>query len=503
MVRDKKNGDECEVTPTQLSSNPQTTLSGVIDLLGYGLFHVQLSLAAGLAFLADAMEMMILSVLAPALHCSDWNVTKSQLAFLTTMVFVSMAISSPFWGAISDSYGRRKSLITSSVLLMVFGTITAFSPTFKALVALRFICGCFISCMPQCVTILVEYLPSGHRGTANIAMALIWAIGGSLTILLAWASIPAWEYGWRILIALCVLPIGVFLLFSFMIPESLLFLEKKGRTTEAKQILESVAKTNKKLELLEGINVRFRKTNEQNEETTKANKFSEKMSEISQLLQRGRRIDTILIWFIGVLCGINYYGVVLFATELTMKGNEEQVNATANSSGCHSLTPNDYISLLWTSLAEFPATFISLYVMDIIGRKSTFAINSGIFTLSLILIAFGSQFFGPTGITILLFIARGTAVSFTWIYFVYVPEAYPTEIRSIAFGVGSTCLRIGGMITPYIAQVMMESSETLALGVYIMMGIVGTIAPLLLPTETKGIDLSSPESYRLLGDHSP
>ena len=45
----------------------------------------------------------------------------------------------------------------------------------------------------------------------------------------------------------------------------LLFLEKKGRTTEAKQVLESVAKTNKKLELLEGINVRFRKTNEQNE----------------------------------------------------------------------------------------------------------------------------------------------------------------------------------------------------------------------------------------------
>ena len=502
MVQEEKNEDECEVSPTELSSKPQTTLSGVIDLLGYGLFHVQLSLAAGLAFLADAMEMMILSVLAPALHCSDWNVTKSQLAFLTTMVFVSMAISSPIWGAISDSYGRRKSLITSSVLLMVFGMITAFSPTFKTLVALRFICGCFISCMPQCVTILVEYLPSGHRGTANIAMALIWAIGGSLTILLAWASIPAWEYGWRILIALCVLPIGVFLLFSFVIPESLLFLEKKGRTMEALQILQSVAKKNNKLELLEDINIRFRKTNEQKEETTQTNKFYHKVNEISQLLQRGRRINTFLVWLIGVLCGINYYGVVLFATELTMKGHEGQVdlNATANISGCHSLTPNDYISLLWTSLAEFPATFISLYVMDIIGRKSTFAINSGVFTLSLILIAFGSEFFGATGVTVLLFIARGTAVSYTWIYFVYVPEAYPTEIRSIAFGVGSTCLRIGGMITPYIAQVMMENSETLALGVHIIMGIVGTIAPLLLPTETKGIDLSSPESYRLLGD---
>ena len=503
MSQEEENGYDDKVSKTEAPSKPQTTISGAIDLLGYGLFHVQLSLASGLAFLADAMEMMILSVLAPALQCSDWDVSKSQLAFLTTMVFASMAISSPIWGAFSDSYGRRKSLIISSVLLMLFGLITAFSPTFKFLVALRFICGCFISCMPQCVTILVEYLPSGHRGTANIAMALIWALGGTLTILFAWGSIPAWEYGWRILIALCVLPIGTFLISSFMVPESLLFLEKKGRTGEAQQILESIANANNKRDVLDDVEIKYRNTMDENEDTEKPNKASEKLNEVGQLLQRGRRISTTLIWFLGVLCGINYYGVVLFATELTMKGNDKDLNGTASNSGCHSLTSNDYISLLWTSLAEFPATLISLYVMDIIGRKSTFAINSAVYALSLVAIAFGKEVMGSTWITVLLFIARGSAVSYTWIYFIYVPEAYPTDIRSIAFGVGSTCIRIGGMITPYIAQVIMENSETLALGVYILMGILGTIAPLLLPTETKGIDLSSPESYRLLDDHSP
>ena len=500
MSQEEKSQVEGQDANTISPSKDQKTLSEVINLMGYGCFQLQLSFAAGLAFLADAMEMMILSVLAPALHCSDWHVSKSQLALLTTSVFLAMAISSPIWGAISDAHGRRKSLIISSVLLMIAGLVTAFSPSFMWLIAFRFICGCFISCMPQCVTILLEYLPSGHRGTANIAMALIWAVGGSLTILIAWGCIPAWTHGWRVLIAICVLPIGLFLILSFMVPESLLFLEKKGRTEETREILDSIAKTNNKREVLDDVEIVYTLQRNKNEDTLETNRISKKLNEFSQLLGRGRRVNTLLTWLIGILCGINYYGVVLFATELTMNGNSKEGNITTDNFGCRSLTSSDYISLLWTSLAEFPATLISLYVMDIIGRKKTFAINSGIFALSLILIAIGRESFSSILITVLLFIARGSGVSYTWIYFVYVPESYPTEVRSIGFGVGSTCIRIGGMITPYIAQVLMESSELLALGVYVGMGILGTIVPMLLPIETKGIDLSSPETYRLLDD---
>ena len=486
---------------TALASSVRSprTISVVLDAIGYGRFQVLLSFSSGLAFLADAMEMMILSVLAPALHCSTWEVTKSQLAFLTTMVFLAMTITSPLWGVISDAYGRRRSLIISSVLLFLSGLVTAFSPTFMWLVALRFICGCFISCMPQCVTILLEYLPSGNRGTANIFMALIWALGGTLTILLAWACIPTWEFGWRILVALCTVPILLFLSLSFLIPESLLFLEKNGRREEVSRILESIARTNNRIEVLDETEIVYDQRHEENEDTPRTNTIIKKFKEITQLLEYGRRRTTILIWFIGILCGINYYGVVLFATELHMTMTNKGGNVTTTSSDCHILTSSDYLNLVWESLAEFPATLISLYVMDIIGRKKMLAINSGIFTLSLILLAIGIETFDDTVITALLFLARGTGVSCGWIYFVFVPESYPTEIRSIAFGVGSTCIRIGGMITPHIAQVLMEKSKSLALGVYILTGMLGTIAPMLLPVETKGIDLSSSESYSLLG----
>jgi hypothetical protein len=46
--------------------------------------------------MSDSMEMTILSVLGPALHCY-WGVSRYQQAML----------SSTFWGSLSDKYGRK------------------------------------------------------------------------------------------------------------------------------------------------------------------------------------------------------------------------------------------------------------------------------------------------------------------------------------------------------------------------------------------------------------
>ena len=470
------------------------TISEVIDEIGYGKFHVQLSLVAGLAFLADAMEMMILSVIAPSLECSTWNVTSSQVASLTTFVFAAMMITSPFWGWISDAYGRRRSLLISSIILFLFGILTAFSPTFTWLIVLRFMCGCCISCVPQCVTILIEYLPSSVRGKANILMAMIWAFGGSFTILIAWVCIPNWLYGWRLLIALCTTPVLVFLGVSFWMPESILFLSKIGKQEEAKLILKSIANTNKKQNILEANEIIFNQTGE----NLNLNKDKDTLSVMNHLFGHGKKKLTFLIWGMCIITAFNYYGVVLFTTEIMAEDKEIISNLTSTSLGCHVLEPNDYFNLFWTSLAEFPATIISLWIMDIIGRKKTFVINSAIYSIAVCLILTSGQYLDATGITVLLFLARGSQVSYFWTVYVYVPEAYPTEVRSIGFGLGSAFMRVGGMVTPYFAQVLLRHSKHLALSVYVMMGILGCILPMFLPTETMGLNLSTSESTQLL-----
>lgn len=56
--------------------------------------------------MADAMEMMILSILSPALYC-EWEITVVQQAMITTCVFSGMMLSSTVWGKVCDRFGRR------------------------------------------------------------------------------------------------------------------------------------------------------------------------------------------------------------------------------------------------------------------------------------------------------------------------------------------------------------------------------------------------------------
>lgn len=52
------------------------------------------------------MEMMILSILAPALFC-EWGISTVEQAMITTCVFSGMMLSSTVWGKICDRFGRR------------------------------------------------------------------------------------------------------------------------------------------------------------------------------------------------------------------------------------------------------------------------------------------------------------------------------------------------------------------------------------------------------------
>jgi len=63
------------------------TVTQAVNAFGFGRFQVKLSLFTGLCWMADSMEMTILSILSPALHC-DWHITQYQQA-LTTTVSVS------------------------------------------------------------------------------------------------------------------------------------------------------------------------------------------------------------------------------------------------------------------------------------------------------------------------------------------------------------------------------------------------------------------------------
>ena len=98
-------------------------------------------------------------------------------------------------------------------------------------------------------------------------------------------------------------------------------------------------------------------------------------------------------------------------------------------------------------------------------------------------------FFSRVLLTLILFLGRGVIAGLFQAAYVYTPEVYPTNLRSIGVGGCSSLARLGAMCTPYVAQVLFQASKGQAVAVYGIFAICASVACLFLPYETRGNDL--------------
>ena len=82
------------------------TLDEALSAMRFGKFQVLVLIYAGLGWFSEAMEIMILSFVGPAVK-SKWNLSSGEESLLTTVVFAGMLVGAYSWGLISDNWGRR------------------------------------------------------------------------------------------------------------------------------------------------------------------------------------------------------------------------------------------------------------------------------------------------------------------------------------------------------------------------------------------------------------
>ena len=84
--------------PASSALVPVYTVDESLDASGFGPFQLMMLCFTGLAWMGDAMEMMLLSFLGPSARC-EWGITPQQEGRLTSAVFVGMLFGAPAWGA--------------------------------------------------------------------------------------------------------------------------------------------------------------------------------------------------------------------------------------------------------------------------------------------------------------------------------------------------------------------------------------------------------------------
>ena len=189
----------------------------VIEDIGFGTFHVLLTLGAGFLWAADSMEMMINSILSPILKC-DWKLSSVQESTISTVAFMGQAIGAVGWGYLSDSYGRKITLCASAALVFLFGVASSQAPSYWFMLVCRCLIGLGVGGIPQTVVILTEIVPTQQRSKAVLSMAIFWGVGPVFASALAMVIINA--LSWRYYLLILSTPLVIFLIGSWWIPES-------------------------------------------------------------------------------------------------------------------------------------------------------------------------------------------------------------------------------------------------------------------------------------------
>ena len=82
------------------------TTDDALTAMGFGKFQALVLVYAGTGWLADSMELMLLSFVGPLVR-QQWNVSPQHESLLSSVVFTGMLLGACSWGYISDKYGRR------------------------------------------------------------------------------------------------------------------------------------------------------------------------------------------------------------------------------------------------------------------------------------------------------------------------------------------------------------------------------------------------------------
>lgn len=477
-------------------SSSSYTVDEALITLGFGKFQILVLIYAGIGWISEAMEMMLLSFVGPAVQ-SAWNLSSHQESFITSVVFAGMLIGAYSWGIVSDQHGRRKGFLITATVTATAGFFSSLSPNYVSLLVFRSLVGLGLGGGPVLSSWFLEFVPAPNRGTWMVVFSGFWTVGTIFEASLAWIVMP--RLGWRWLLALSSLPTSFLLLFYKMTPESPRYLCLKGRTTEAIDVLETISRLNgKKLPsgvLVSDNQIELQKIDNPSEDTVllsprKSEVESPKgmisnlggISSLRVLLSPKLSRSTLLLWAVFFGNAFSYYGLVLLTSEL--KRNSKCIPDKLQTEKSQDVS---YKGVFIASFAELPGLLLSAVAVDKLGRKLSMSIMFFMCCIFLLPLTF----YLPEDLTTgLLFGARiCITVTFTIVY-IYAPEIYPTSVRTTGVGVASSVGRIGGMLCPLVAVGLVHGChQTAAVLLFVIVALVSGICVVFFPFETMGQEL--------------
>jgi len=425
-------------------------IDSALDHAGTGPFQRRLLGIFGLVWAADAMQVLAVGFTAPSIAAS-FGLSVPEALQTGTLFFFGMMIGAALFGRLADRIGRRRVLLVTVACDGIFGLASVFAPSFELLLVARFLTGAAVGgTLPVDYAMMAEFLPSDRRGRWLVMLEAFWAAGTVVVALAAWAAASAGlTDAWRTIFLVTAIPALVGFWLRLMVPESPLYLLRKGQGEEARAVIDRVLTANGKAPLSEPL---------------APGETSETVSLLSPAL-KARTLLMLAIWF---LVSLSYYGIFTWMP--------------ARLAGEGFGFVRGYGFLVIVALAQIPGYALAAWGVERVGRKPTLiaflllsAAGCALFVVA------SSAALVATAILLMSFSLLGT-----WgALYAYTPELYPTAARASGMGAVGAMARLGGLLAPSLLSLLVARSFGAAVALFAILLLLAAVAASRIDAETR------------------
>lgn len=412
--------------PESVSTSGPLTRTERLDRLPFTRAHLRLLFGSGVGWALDAMDVGIMSFVLVAIG-EQWGLSTGERSLLGSIGFAGMAVGAALGGLLADRVGRRQ---VFALTLLVYGLATgasALAGGLAVLIALRFVVGLGLGAeLPVASTLVSEYAPARIRGRVVVILESFWALGWIAAAVIGLLLVPSSDDGWRWAFAIGVVPAAYALYVRARLPESVRFLERRGRHDEAEAAVRVFERS-------AGVDVPEPRTPGADAGPATSRTTPAPRVPVRALFASALRRRTVALWLTWFGVNFAYYGAFTWIPTLLVADGFSMVRSFGYT--------------LVITLAQLPGYAVAAWLIEAWGRRAvlvSFLAGSAVAAIG----------FGQAGSVPAILVA-GIALSFfnlgAWgALYAVTPESYPTTVRATGAGSATAFGRIASILAPLV-----------------------------------------------------
>lgn len=360
--------------------------------------------------------------------------------FIMSMALWGTVLGALFGGIPTEKYGRKKVLLWIGLLYTVSAFGTAFAPNPYIFSFFRFIGGVGIGVSSVAAPTYISEISTPAMRGRLVAMYQFNIVFGILVAYLSnyFLQGVGGANDWRWMLGVLAIPSVIYTLMVMGVPESPRWLiTKRNDLPAAKKILSEIGVSDTDSEIRTII-----EANKHESSNAKASIFGAKYRRVLWL--------AFMVAFFNQLSGINF--ILYYAPQLLEQAGLAKKESLLNS-----------IALGGTNLIF---TFVGLYLIDKLGRKTLLIIGSLGYIISLFLVAWA--FYADASpaflLSFLLLFIAAHAVGQGAVIWVFIAEIFPNKVRATGQSFGASVHWVFAAIITLVTPVFLDEKEGLLKG---------------------------------------